>query len=167
MAARGRNLTDEQMTTLARSGGVLQLVAYTGFIKPDPARDKAFTELEEQVRLEYDAAKFSYKLHEHTVSYQSGVKKINRDYPLATVSYFLDQLVYAVELRGIDHFGIGSDFDGGGELRDWRDASETFNITRELVVRGFNEDEIAKIWGKNLLRVWQETEKVSAQLFVQ
>lgn len=167
MADSGRNLTDEQMTTLARSGGVLQLVAYTGFIKPDPARDKAFTELEEQVRLEYGAAKFSYKLHEHTVSYQSGVKKINRDYPLATVSDFIDQLVYAVKLMGIDHVGIGSDFDGGGELRDWRDASETFNITRELVVRGFNEDEIAKIWGKNLLRVWQETEKVSAQLFVQ
>ena len=161
MAESSRNLTDEQMTKLAESGGVMQLVAYSGFIKPDPARDQAFTDLEEQVRIEFKAEEFSYKLHEHTDSYQSGVEKINRDYPLSTVSDFVDQVVYAIKLMGIDHVGISSDFDGGGELRDWRDASETFNITRELLSRGFSEQDIAKIWSGNFLRVWTGVEKTA------
>ena len=159
MADSSRNLTDEQMTKLAESGGVMQLVAYSGFIKPDPARYQAFTDLKEQVRIEFKAEEFSYKLHEHTDSYQSGVEIINRDYPIATVSDFVNQVVYAIKLMGIDHVGISSDFDGGGELRDWRDASETFNITRELLSRGFSEQDIAKIWSGNFLRVWTEVEK--------
>jgi membrane dipeptidase len=163
MADSSRNLTDEQMTKLAKSGGVMQLVAYTGFIKPDPARDQAFTDLEEQVRLDFGAEEFSYKLHEHTPGYQAGVEKINRDYPLATVSDFIDQVDYAIKLMGIDHVGISSDFDGGGELRDWSDASQTFNITKELVARGYSEEDIAKIWSGNILRVWAKAEAVSGR----
>ena len=164
MADSARNLTDAQMTALANSGGVLQLVAYTGFIKPDPSRDQAFTALEEKVRLEFGAAEFSYKLHEHTPSYQSGVVQINHDHPLATVSDFIDQVVYAINLMGIDHVGISSDFDGGGELRGWSDASESFNLTRELLARGYDEEQIGKIWGGNLIRVWAEVEKVADKL---
>jgi membrane dipeptidase len=164
MADSSRNLTDAQMTALAESGGVLQLVAYTGFIKPDPARDAAFTALEEKVRLEFGADEFSYKLHEHTPSYQSGVAHINLDYPLASVSDFIDQVEYAIKLMGINHVGISSDFDGGGELRDWSDASESLNITRELLSRGYDEDQIEKIWGGNLLRVWAEIEQTAAYM---
>jgi len=61
-------------------------------------------------------------------------------------------------LIGIDHVGISSDFDGGGGIVGWNDASETFNVTLELVRRGYDRAEIEKLWGGNLLRVWREVE---------
>ncbi len=67
-----------------------------------------------------------------------------------------------VELIGIDHVGISSDFDGGGGIEGWSDASETFNVTLELVRRGYSETDIAKLWGGNLLRVLDEVQAVAA-----
>lgn len=163
MAISSRNLDDEQMHKLAESGGVMQLVAYTGFIKPDPTRDQAFSDLEESVRLEYGADEFSYKLHEFTPSYQAGVVQINIDHPLATVADFIDQVQYAIDLMGINHVGISSDFDGGGEVEGWSSAAESFNITLELLKRGYSEGQIAKIWGGNLLRVWAKAEQVARE----
>lgn len=162
MADSSRNLDDEQMHALAETGGVMQLVAYTGFIKPNPARDKAGSELEEQVSLAYGAEEFSYKLHEFTSEYQAGLVQINKDYPLATVSDFVDQIDYAVDLMGINSVGISSDFDGGGELDDWFTAADSLNLTIELMKRGYNEEQIGKIWGGNLLRVWAKAEQTAA-----
>ena len=68
------------------------------------------------------------------------------------------------DLIGIDHVGISSDFDGGGGIVGWNDASESQNVTVELVRRGYTEEEIAKLWGGNLLRVWREVERVAAEL---
>ena len=82
----------------------------------------------------------------------------------ATVRDFVDHIDYTVKLIGIDHVGISSDFDGGGGVEGWRDASETFNVTLELVRRGYTEAQIAKIWGGNLLRVLEEVQQVSARL---
>lgn len=82
----------------------------------------------------------------------------------ATVRDFVDHIDYTVKLIGIDHVGISSDFDGGGGVEGWRDASETFNVTLELVRRGYTEAQIAKIWGGNLLRVLDEVQQVSARL---
>ncbi len=163
MADSARNLDDEQMNRLAEAGGVMQLVGYTGFIKPNPARDQASSDLEEQVRLAYGAQEFSYKLHEFTPEFQAGLIKINEDYPLATVSDFVDQIDYAVNLIGIDAVGISSDFDGGGELDGWFNAAESFNLTRELLKRGYNEQQIGKIWSGNLLRVWAEVEQAAVE----
>ena len=56
---------------------------------------------------------------------------------------------------------VDDDFDGGGGILNWRDASETFNVTHELVKRGYSKEEIDKLWGQNLLRVLDEVEKVS------
>ena len=84
--------------------------------------------------------------------------------PAATVSDFVDHIDYIVKLIGIDHVGISSDFDGGGGVDGWRSASETFNVTRELVRRGYGERDIAKIWSGNLLRVMEQAEKVAAQI---
>ncbi len=69
-----------------------------------------------------------------------------------------------VNLIGIDHVGISSDFDGGGGVLGWKDASETFNVTLELVRRGYSEEEIAKLWGGNLLRVLDEVQAVAKKL---
>jgi membrane dipeptidase len=79
----------------------------------------------------------------------------------AAVKDFVDHIDYAVDLIGIDHVGISSDFDGGGGLIGWNDASETFAVTLELVNRGYSEAQIAKLWGENLLRVMEEVEQIA------
>jgi membrane dipeptidase len=81
--------------------------------------------------------------------------------PRPTVKDFIDHIDYIVKKIGIDHVGISSDFDGGGGIDGWNDASETFNVTLELVRRGYTEEQIGKIWSGNLLRVWQQVEKVA------
>jgi len=82
----------------------------------------------------------------------------------ATVKDFVNQIDYAVKLIGIDHVGISSDFDGGGGIDGWNSSAEAFNVTLELVRRGYTEEQIAKLWSGNLLRVWGEVEKVSQKL---
>jgi membrane dipeptidase len=82
--------------------------------------------------------------------------------PRATVSDFVNHIEYAVKLIGIDHVGISSDFDGGGGVDGWNSAAETFNVTRELVKRGYTEPQIAKLWSGNLLRVMDDVQKVAA-----
>ena len=80
---------------------------------------------------------------------------LSSEFP-TTVSVLVDHIDYVVDLVGIDHVGIGSDFDGGGGLLDCRDASQIMNITIELFNRGYSQDDIRKIWGGNLLRVFRE-----------
>ena len=84
--------------------------------------------------------------------------------PRATVKDFVDHIDYAVKLIGIDHVGISSDFDGGGGVEGWNSAAETFNVTLELVRRGYTEEQIGKIWSGNLLRVWSDVEKVARDI---
>jgi membrane dipeptidase len=84
--------------------------------------------------------------------------------PPATVKDFVNHIDYAVKLIGIDHVGISSDFDGGGGIDGWKDASETFNVTLELVRRGYSEEQIGKIWSGNLLRVMDRAQAVATQL---
>jgi membrane dipeptidase len=89
---------------------------------------------------------------------------IDRMYPAparATVADFVNHIDYAVKLIGIDHVGISSDFDGGGGVDGWSSASETFNVTLELVKRGYTEEEIAKLWSGNLLRVMGEAQRIA------
>ncbi len=88
----------------------------------------------------------------------------NADAPPATVSDFVDHIDYMVTLIGLEHVGISSDFDGGGGLEGWNDASESFNVTQELVRRGYTEDEIGMLWSGNLLRVLDEVQAVAAQI---
>jgi membrane dipeptidase len=77
------------------------------------------------------------------------------------VADFVDHIDYMVNLIGLDHVGISSDFDGGGGIEGWSDASETPNVTLELVKRGYSEEEIAQLWGGNLLRVLDEVQEVA------
>ena len=96
------------------------------------------------------------------VEFRRRMAQIDSAYPMparATVGDFVNHIDYAVKLIGIDHVGISSDFDGGGGVVGWNDASETFNVTLELVKRGYTEEQIAKIWSGNLLRVMSEVQK--------
>jgi membrane dipeptidase len=99
--------------------------------------------------------------------FERRMAQIDRQYPAAgraTVKDYVDHIDYAVRLIGIDHVGIASDFDGGGGIDGWNSAAESFNVTLELVRRGYTEEQIAKIWSGNLLRVWGEVETVAKSM---
>jgi microsomal dipeptidase-like Zn-dependent dipeptidase len=80
------------------------------------------------------------------------------------VADFINHVDYMVELIGIEHVGLSSDFDGGGGISGWNDASETFNVTLELVRRGYTEEQIAMLWSGNLLRVLDEVQKIALEI---
>ena len=88
----------------------------------------------------------------------------DREDPPANMDDFMDHIDYMVEKIGIDHVGISSDFDGGGGIVGWEDASETMNVTSALRERGYSESEIAKLWGGNLLRVLDKVQEIAAKL---
>ena len=88
----------------------------------------------------------------------------DREDPPANMDDFMDHIDYMVEKIGVDHVGISSDFDGGGGIVGWEDASETMNVTTALRERGYSESEIAKLWGGNLLRVLDEVQEIAAKL---
>ena len=146
-----RNMDDEQLLALMENGGVMQTVALGRFVKLTPERDAAMDALEEETGLEQE-------------TFDERMAAIDAEFPPVNVSDFIDHIDYAVNLIGIDHVGISSDFDGGGGIEGWNDASETFNVTLELVRRGYSGEDIAQLWGGNLLRVWRETERVAAEL---
>jgi membrane dipeptidase len=176
----GRNLDDEQLLTLKKSGGVIQIVAYDGFIKttkPDgPERKAALA----AARIEYslpDPASLSQRARaqaalkampaDQRAAYEAKLAEIDRQLPgdpRATIEHLVDHIDYAVKLIGIDHVGIASDFDGGGGINGWNDASETLNVTIELVRRGYTEAQIEKLWGGNLLRVLDEVQRIARDL---
>jgi membrane dipeptidase len=99
--------------------------------------------------------------------YDSRFAAINAMYPAtprANVADLVDHIDYAVKLIGIDHVGISSDFDGGGGIDGYNCALEAINVTRELVRRGYTEEQIAKLWSGNLLRVLERVEQVARQI---
>ena len=104
---------------------------------------------------------------EKRAEYDKRLEAIAAKYPVparATVADFVNHIDYIVKLIGLDHVGISSDFDGGGGVTGWNSAAETFNVTLELVKRGYTEEQIGKLWSGNLLRVWAEVEKVAQQI---
>ena len=104
---------------------------------------------------------------ERRAEYDKRLAEIDARWPTAAranVKDFVNHIDYAVKLIGIDHVGIASDFDGGGGIDGWNSAAEAFNVTLELVRRGYTEEQIGKLWSGNLLRVWGEVEKVGQEL---
>ena len=104
---------------------------------------------------------------ERRAEYDKGLAEIDAKFPLvgrANVKDFVNHIDYAVKLIGIDHVGIASDFDGGGGIDGWNSAAEAFNVTLELVRRGYTEEQIGKLWSGNLLRVWGDVDKVAQKL---
>ena len=104
---------------------------------------------------------------ERRTDYNKRLDEIDAKWPAAgraSVKDLVNHIDYAVKLIGIDHVGISSDFDGGGGIEGWNSAAEAFNVSLELVRRGYSEEQIAKLWGGNLLRVWGEVEKVAKGL---
>jgi membrane dipeptidase len=158
-----RNMDDEQLLALKENGGVIQIVGLGSFVKEDPPeKQEAMNALRQEMGVTSYAA-WNALSDEQQDEYRGRSAEIEERWP-TTVADFVDHIDHAVELIGIDHVGISSDFDGGGGVYGWNDASETFNVTLELVRRGYSEDEIRKLWGGNLLRVWREADGVAAEL---
>ncbi len=151
-----RNMSDEEMKALAAKGGVIQIVAFDEYLKPlDPEKKKARGAL--AMSLGFTSLDAIFEADEATKQkFFEGLAELDKKWPRADVALLVDHIDYAVKLIGVDHVGIASDFQGGGGIAGWADASETFNVTKELVKRGYSEEAIAKIWGGNLMRVMDE-----------
>jgi membrane dipeptidase len=158
-----RNMDDEMLQALKKNGGVIQMVAFASYIKtpkPDsPERAAALTALRKQFGLPEPVAggggggrggagnPLDQLAPDQRAAYDKQLADIDRRLPAdprATVADFVNHIDYAVKLIGIDHVGISSDFDGGGGVTGWSDASETFNVTLELVKRGYTEEQIGR-----------------------
>ncbi len=156
-----RNLTDGQLKALAKNGGVIQICFVSSFIKeqpPNPERDAAIEALREKYgsrRNIQDEAARAKAMEEY--------QEIFEKYPgeRTTLQELVDHIDFVVELIGVDHVGIGTDFDGGGGVEGCNDVSEMPNITEELLRRGYSEEDIQKIWGGNIMRVFSRVIEVS------
>ena len=175
-----RNLDDEQLLWMKENGGVVQTVAFSSYVNTEKhnARNQYMSALRKKLAEEKGLAWYERQemrslsaeervaFMEYAYEIYDAAEALALDDPEApegvTVADFVDHIDYMVDLIGIDHVGISSDFDGGGGITGWNDASETLNVTTELVKRGYSEEEIAKLWGENLLRVLDEVEAVSS-----
>src|SRR5687767_4751925 len=166
-----RNLDDEQFLGLKQNGGVVQLVAFNSYVKcgqESPERQQAIAALRQKYGLSGTGGGGGQGRPDSVgAAYQRDMQALNEKHPApprATVKDFADHIDYAVKLIGLDHVGISSDFDGGGGVEGWSDASETCNVTLELVRRGYTEEQIGKLWSGNLLRVMERVEAVAKGL---
>lgn len=153
VADSARNLDDEQLRKIAEVGGVAQMVALDAYVKPYTDAQIAFRDnLRKEMGLE-TAEQRSNATQETWAEYAERGKGMWEIEPRASVSDFVDHIDHAIAIAGIDHVGIASDFDGGGGIDGWEDASQTMAVTYELLTRGYSEEDIEKIWSGNLLRV--------------
>ena len=163
LADHPRNMDDETLLALKENGGVIQTVAFDSYVKVRPEFNEAREALWAEMGIDGFGALQALS-DEERAAYDARIAELNEQYPPATVPEFVDHIDHAVSVMGIDHVGISSDFDGGGGVVGWSDAAETFNVTAELVRRGYSGDDIALLWGGNTLRVWREAERVAAEM---
>ena len=177
-----RNLDDEQLGWIVKNGGVVQTVAFSSYLNTEKHEKRA--EFEKELTIKHldsmglkwvdrkDMKALTTEARETYFNALSKIRPLIKDKiskmkdapPAVNVSDFVDHIDYLVETMGIEHVGISSDFDGGGGIEGWSDASETFNVTLELVRRGYTEEEIEMLWSGNLLRVLDEVEAVAKRI---
>jgi membrane dipeptidase len=177
-----RNLDDEQLSWMKENGGVVQTVAFRSYLNTEKneARSKVETQIGKEIMDSLGGTWYEWKevkglTSEERESFYMNYEVMERVRteklklvegipPAVNVSDFVDHIDYLIEKMGINHVGISSDFDGGGGIEGWNDASETFNVTLELVKRGYSEEEIEKLWSGNLLRVLDEVEEIAKEV---
>ncbi|MEM9142458.1 MAG: dipeptidase [Bacteroidota bacterium] len=158
-----RNMSDDMLRTMAKNGGVVQLTmlaAYLRKVPPNVKRDSAIAALRASMK------PVDTMTEEERQEMRKSMEVLRAKYPdaPATVQHVADHIDHIVKIAGIDHVGIGCDFDGGGGIEGVFDASEVMNITIELVKRGYTEEQIEKIWGGNLMRVFKEVQAVAEKI---
>jgi len=161
IARSDRNMTDDMIRALAKNGGVIQICLLSEYVK-DPDTTTVRYQKDQEMRKIYNE-KWPAMDDAEKAEFRRQWNEIREKYPkkLATVSDLVDHIDHVVRLVGVDYVGIGSDFDGGGGLSGCNDVSQFPNITRELLVRGYSEEDILKIWGGNFFRVFREVEMIA------
>ncbi|WGT28718.1 pyoverdine-tailoring dipeptidase-like protein PvdM [Pseudomonas marginalis] len=170
-----RNLSDKELQLIKNSGGVVQVVGFPAYIRPlsQPTQDKLNT-----LRARFDLpplpnlamalmpgdAIIAAWPEQKFGQYAQGLYGILEEEPKATLKDWGDAVDYTVRKIGIDHVGIASDFNDGGGLDGWNNVGEIRNVTAELIQRGYSEADIAKLWGGNFLRVWDQVQKAAKPL---
>jgi len=152
-----RNMTDDMLRALAKNGGVVQMCILSAYVKtpdPNPVRDSAMKIVRTRWHNFQDLSE-----QQMDIAWKDWAK-VDDLFPqlLATVQDVCNHIDHMVKVAGIDHVGIGTDFDGGGGVTGCNDVSEMGNITLELVKRGYTKPQIRKIWGGNLMRVLRDVE---------
>ena len=167
-----RNLTDQQIRAIAAHGGVVQITAVPSFVSFPAAKHEA----QETLLAETGALETGYlgilelfrrdrDAYDRISSrYLESVAEIDSLYPSPGLSEFVDHIDHVVQVAGIKHVGIGSDFDGGGTVTGFAGPSDAPAVTAELLRRGYTREQIRLIWGGNLIRVWHQVEDVARQL---
>lgn len=164
IARHDRNMTDDMIRALAKNGGVIQICLLSDYIKdPDPTTVRY--QKDQEMRKIYNE-RWNTMTDGEKSEFRKEWNDIREKFPkkLANVADMADHIDHVVKIAGINHVGIGSDFDGGGGLSGCNDVADFPNITRELLERGYSEQEIFKIWGGNFFRVFRAVEKVAAEL---
>lgn len=182
LCGHSRNLDDEQLLLMKENGGVVQTVAFRSYLNTEKynARNEFMTSVYKKVADSlgltwYDRSEFASLDEETLKEFRANrlkITNISNDLaskmdnvpPDVNVEDFVNHIDYMVDLIGIDHVGISSDFDGGGGIEGWDNAAETFNVTLELVKRGYTEKEIEKLWSGNLLRVLDDVQRIASEL---
>jgi membrane dipeptidase len=158
-----RNIDDDMIMRLAENGGVVMINYGSAFLTQaaneySRARGDAFDVHREENGIESN--------EETRAAFYAAYAKEHGPYPFATLEQTLDHFDHVVELTSIDHVGIGSDYDGVGDSLPLglKDVSTYPNLVEGLLRRGYSEDDVKKILGGNLLRVWREVEAVAASM---
>ena len=177
-----RDLDDEQLQWVKQSDGVVQTVAFSSYLNTEKhnnynkAKDSLLKVIREKNNIsvldKYEMRALDFdELQTYLVQRkklmelaEKQMEALKDKVPPVSVSDFVDHIDYIKNKIGIDHVGISSDFDGGGGIEGWSNASESLNVTKELVKRGYTKEEIEKIWGGNLLRVMERVEAVAKDL---
>ena len=152
-----RNLDDDRLKALAAKGGVIQMNAFGAYLKPLPQSPERRAALAKLAAAYPNLAKRSQAEQE---AFRQARVRLDAEFPenRATFDDFMAHLLHAIRLIGVDHVGIGLDWDGGGGVVGLEDASKVWKITQALMAEGYSEEDIAKIWGGNVLRVMREVE---------
>lgn len=184
LSDHSRNLDDEQLELIKANGGVVQTVAFRGYVSKTKMdlRAARSAEIIQQIAdrqgfkflatradvmklPEADRATYTAKATAIRAEAAPIIKERLKDSaPDVNVSDFVNHIDYLVKKIGIDHVGISSDFDGGGGVEGWDNAAETFNVTLELVRRGYTKKQIEELWSGNLLRVLDEVQRVAKEI---
>lgn len=173
-----RNMDDEQLLALKANNGVIQIVGFNSYLKTDSAeRRAALKAIRDEFQLPNNVSAQGLRRgpvggfsEEQRQVILKRFDDVDAKFPpptRANVQDLVNHIDYAVKKIGIDHVGISSDFDGGGGIDGWNHAGETFNVTLELVRRGYTEVQIGKLWSGNLLRVMEAVEKIAKNLQAQ
>jgi membrane dipeptidase len=161
-----RNMTDQMMKDLAAKGGVVQINYHVGFLSQEFRNaEKANPEINKAI-----AAEVSRRCGENEACQILEGDHITREYvaqgklPRVEWMKIIEHIDHAVKVAGVDHVGLGSDFDGANMPYGMEDATKLPHITEALLQKGYSEGDVKKILGENTLRVMAEAERVSLEL---